>query len=184
MNELLNTLDGIDTKDKPIITILTTNHLESINKAFLRAGRIDSLIHLGPLTRETAQQFISKFAVDASGTSLVDHSADYSEAAKALEGIVPAFTSEILNKAKMYAMHRDGKGDILTPDDIRIAALSFKKHIELTTISKEFSKEEVVARSLKAAIEGLRKVSAPVALLKGDGKKEDKEDREDENLIL
>ena len=54
MNDILNTLDGIDTKNNPVITILTSNHLENINKAFLRAGRIDSLIQMGPLDAEQA----------------------------------------------------------------------------------------------------------------------------------
>lgn len=143
MNDLLNTLDGIDTKDKPIITVLTTNKVEMINKAFLRAGRIDSLIHLGPLDQKTSMEFIHKFVIDGAGNSVIDKAKDYVNAAKALVGIVPAFVSEIVNKAKMYAMYRDGIGEIVLPEDLEIAAKSFKSHIKLTMDKKVYTNAEL-----------------------------------------
>ncbi len=148
INDILNTLDGMDTKDKPIITILTTNHLENINKAFLRAGRIDSLILMGALDEDTALEFIKKFARNAEGKSIIYQDKDYSIAAKSLSGIVPAFATEVINKAKMYAMYREGgKSSKLTPEDIEVAAESFKQHIALTEGKKEKSKAEITGET-------------------------------------
>jgi transitional endoplasmic reticulum ATPase len=136
MNEILNTFDGIDTKRHPIITILTTNHIENINKAFLRAGRIDSLIFLAPLDEETAMQFINSFCKTADGESLLSEG-NYKKAAAAMAGIVPAFGSEIINKAKMYAFYRGGIDEKIIPADLETAALSLKDHIKHANGVKE-----------------------------------------------
>ena len=40
MDDILNILDGIDTKTDHIITVLTTNHLENVNQAMLRPGAV------------------------------------------------------------------------------------------------------------------------------------------------
>lgn len=131
MNEILNTLDGIDTKSNPIITILTTNHIDNINPAFLRAGRIDSLIQMAPLDEETGAQFIKNFGKNANGESVLSDG-NYDEAAKALSGIVPAFASEVMNKAKMGALYRGGEEEQINSEDIVAAAKSFKEHIAFT----------------------------------------------------
>lgn len=147
INAILNTLDGVDTKNIPIITVLTTNHLENINKAFLRAGRIDSLITMTALDRNTGHQFLKRFARDKSGASLLDPTRDYTEAGEALTGIVPAFASEVVNKGKMYALYNNR--DILLPEDIMTASESFKEHIRLTTENHQPSREEIVARAVE-----------------------------------
>jgi transitional endoplasmic reticulum ATPase len=147
MNAILNTLDGIDTKSNPIITVLTTNHLENINKAFLRAGRIDSLVEMKPLNSVTGAQFLQRFASDRSGNSLLTSDMDYSEAASSLTGIVPAFASEVVNKAKMYAMYNNR--ELLVPTDITTASDSFKEHIRLTTENIQPTEEQIIARAVK-----------------------------------
>lgn len=147
INAILNTLDGVDTKNIPIITVLTTNHIENINKAFLRAGRIDSLITMGALTGATGQLFLQRFATDKHGKSLLNPNADYTKAAEALNGIVPAFASEVINKAKIYALY--DKREILEPNDIEIASESFKEHIRLTTENHQPTQEELVARAIE-----------------------------------
>jgi transitional endoplasmic reticulum ATPase len=147
MNAILNTLDGIDTKTNPIITILTTNHLENINKAFLRAGRIDSLVVMHPLDSVTGAKFLERFARNKAGDSLLTPGEDYAAAGNALTGIVPAFASEVINKAKMYALYNNR--DLLMPNDIETAAESFKEHIKLTTENIQLTEEQKVAEAIK-----------------------------------
>lgn len=131
MNDILNTLDGIDTKSAPIITILTTNHMENINPAWLRAGRIDSLILTRALDLETGAQFIQNFGKNAAGETVLAED-DFTPAAEALDGIVPAFASEVMNKAKMNALYRGGEHEKINCEDIVAAAASFKEHIAFT----------------------------------------------------
>lgn len=171
MNAILNTLDGIDTKTNPIITILTTNHLENINKAFLRAGRIDSLIVMTALNAKTGKQFLERFAKDKKGNSLLDPDLDFTDAAKHLTDIVPAFAYEVINKAKMYAMYNSR--DVLTPDDIATAAQSFKDHIILTTENTQATPEQIIASAVEtvnrhglASTDHLRKIEADVTFIR------------------
>lgn len=153
MNDILNTIDGIDNKSEPIITILTSNKPEKINKAFLRAGRIDSYIEMGELDEKNSMLFIQKFVVDGKGKKIISKEADYTDAAKALCGVVPAFISEIINKAKMYAMYRDGDGETVMPEDIIIAAESFKMHIERTKENIDLSEAEKAGIAVAKALD-------------------------------
>jgi transitional endoplasmic reticulum ATPase len=162
MNDILNTLDGIDTKNNPVITILTTNHLENINKSFLRAGRIDLLIQMGPLDKEQGLQFIKRLCVDSDGHSILSPTEDYEKefdaAAEALVGIVPAFASEVINKAKLFCLYEHGEEGKITPENIVTAAKSFKEHIALTEGVKEETPLEKLGRTNKEYNEQLLKV--------------------------
>lgn len=150
MNEILNTLDGIDTKSNPIITILTTNHIDNINPAFLRAGRIDSLIQMSPLDAQTAAQFIANFGKNSDGESVLKDGEDYSAAAESLSGIVPAFASEVMNKAKMNALYRGGDDEQIIGGDIIAAAKSFKEHIAFTEgVSEKNQMEKLGEAAIK-----------------------------------
>lgn len=127
IQDIVNTLDGGDTKGLPIISIFTTNHIELIESTFMRGKRIGTLISLGGLDEDTANQFIDKLVVDDEGNSLLEDE-DYTEAAKSLLGIVPAFASEVIDKAKAYMIHRGAKK--ISNADIVKAAESYKKQME------------------------------------------------------
>jgi len=145
MNELLNTLDGVDTKDAPIITVLTTNHVEEIDPSFLRAGRIDTVIHFGEPDARAAAKFATRFA----GQNL-SGDVDLDAVGKAFEGLVPAFIREAVHKAMSYAMYRTGNPDItgqVTTDDLLKAATVLRKQVELMK-PKESTPEEKLAKAL------------------------------------
>lgn len=57
---LLNCLDGAFSKEG-VITIMTTNHIEKLDPALIRAGRIDIHLEVTNPTRENAQHYIQKF---------------------------------------------------------------------------------------------------------------------------
>ena len=58
IDDILNILDGIDTKNENIITVLTTNHLENVNQAMLRPGRLDAIINVETPDAETAEKLV------------------------------------------------------------------------------------------------------------------------------
>lgn len=60
LSGILNILDGIKSCNERIV-IVTTNHLEKIDKAILRPGRIDSCIELGYLTDEVFREMLKRF---------------------------------------------------------------------------------------------------------------------------
>lgn len=64
----LNILDGINSPDKGIIFILTTNHIESIDPAVLRYGRIDFKADFNDLQPEAALRMCKLFNSDFNKT--------------------------------------------------------------------------------------------------------------------
>jgi hypothetical protein len=60
INDMLNLLDGVETKNKNIKIIFTTNHEEEINAAMRRPGRIDMILNFGLCEKNVVEQ-IYKF---------------------------------------------------------------------------------------------------------------------------
>ena len=63
MQEILNTLDGGDTKDMNVIAMFTTNHIELIEPTFLRGKRIGSIITMDYLDAATTRKFIQTYCI-------------------------------------------------------------------------------------------------------------------------
>lgn len=60
LHEVLNAMDGMQTPDG-LKFIVTTNHIERLDPAILRPGRIDEAIMVGPLSRESARRMFRAF---------------------------------------------------------------------------------------------------------------------------
>lgn len=152
LNNILNTLDGVDTKDKPIITVLTSNHPDKINPAMLRAGRIDTVIAFGEPDAEAAVRFVQLYCKDAGGSSLLAEMSkeDTVRIGEALKGYVPAFIAEAVQKAKRFAIHRLKGEDItgeITAEDLILAAEALRSHQAMVEKKKEPTKSELIAKA-------------------------------------
>lgn len=126
MDDVLNILDGIDTKGKDIVTVFTTNHIENINPAMLRMGRLDTLVEVLPPDAKTVERLVNLYARD-----LMEEGADLKSIGHALEGNIPAFIRETVERAKLAAIHRIGSGDIkgkVRQEDLLAAADAMKNH--------------------------------------------------------
>ena len=105
MQDILNTLDGGDTKDMNVIAMFTTNHIELIEPTFLRGKRIGTIISMGPLDAKTAEEFIREsFKI---GCYTIED--DLTEVCQLIEDskIVPAFMAEIIEKVKSAMILED-----------------------------------------------------------------------------
>lgn len=151
MNEILNTLDGVDTKGKPIVTILTTNNAEKIDPSFLRAGRIDTVIHMGTPDNGAAQRFVQLYSKDDDARSLLVPGMDLFNVGEALMGYVPAFIAEAVQKAKRAAIYREGEDIVgkVQEKDLLVAAAALKIHAAMAEPKKEKSYEETVVHALR-----------------------------------
>jgi transitional endoplasmic reticulum ATPase len=129
MDEVLNTLDGVDTKGAEIITVFTTNHLEDINPAMLRMGRLDTLVEVSPPDAAAAQRLVKLYA-----RGLLAKDVDLKRIGKALEGRIPAFIREVTERAKIAAIARTGgkaiDGNVLEGDLLN-AAKAMEPHVRL-----------------------------------------------------
>lgn len=128
MQDILNTLDGGDTKDMNVITLFTTNHIELIEPTFLRGKRIGTIISMGTLDAETADVFIRKsFEV---GNYVIKDSLE--EVCKMIEDshIAPAFMAEIIEKVKAMMVLADSNE--VCADDIKYSVESYLHQVELS----------------------------------------------------
>lgn len=109
IDDILNTLDGVDSKSLNLITVLTTNNLDNINAAMLRPGRLDAIIEVLPPDAEAVERLIRRVA----GPSL-DATTDITSACMRLEGNVPAVLTEVVKRAKLSQLARQEPGTLVT----------------------------------------------------------------------
>lgn len=158
MQDILNTLDGGDTKDMNVIFICTTNHIELIEPTFLRGKRISSIITMGALDAETADEFIRASFKPEEGYELPD---DLSKACKAIadNNIVPAFMADIIENVKTSMILEDEH--LLDPDYIVSEVEQHMDHVRLSKtkdMSMTAEKKFVSAMQEVTGIAGLSEV--------------------------
>lgn len=128
VNGILNTIDGVDTKGSELIVTLTTNHLDRINQAMLRPGRLDAVIHVSPPDAQAAIRLVKQY-----GRGLIAKDTDLTKVGEKLNGRIPAVIREVVERAKLGAIARVSPGEALTivADDLVVAIDSMLTHLEL-----------------------------------------------------
>ncbi len=96
MDDLLNIIDGIDSKSHNILVVLTTNELKSINPAMLRPGRLDAVIEITTPDAKAVEKLLRLY-----GDGVIAPDADLTEAGKALAGNIPAVIAEVVKRVKL-----------------------------------------------------------------------------------
>lgn len=133
VNDLVNILDGVDTKNNEIMVVLTTNHIELVDRSLLRPGRFDAVIGLSYPDRAAVESLVRKYA-----GSMLPPDADISEVCEIVAGTSPAAVREAVERAKFSAFG-EGRTDSMTPDDLRISAMGMKAHNDLMKTPVESS---------------------------------------------
>lgn len=115
LDNILNTLDGVDSKNNEVIVVLTTNDVASINVAMLRSGRLDTKLFIEAPNAETCQRLLTSF----SGLK----ETQTKEASELLAGCIPADIHECVKRAQLRALMRNEKmgGEHLTRSARRLA---------------------------------------------------------------
>lgn len=153
VNDVLNNIDGLDSKDKEVLCVFTTNHVEKINPAMLRAGRLDAVVSVEPPDAQAAEQLIRIYS-----RGLLEEKTNLKEAASELAGQIPAFIREVVERSKLYAVRNTKAGQPLqiTGDDLRMAAIGMKKHFALVNVPKAapLSPGDELALALNRTISG------------------------------
>lgn len=127
IDDILNTLDGVQSKNHDIITVLTSNHAEQLNRAMVRPGRIDAVIEMELPDADAAERLIRLY-----GREWISANEDLTEAANGLVGQIPATIREAVEKAKLTAIGRvKGKPTDITSEDIVVATETMRHHLAL-----------------------------------------------------
>lgn len=141
-NDLLNTIDGVLSKNSQVITVLTTNFVERLDSAMLRPGRLDAVISVRPPEAEAVERLIRLY-----GRGLVAQSEDLSEVGLALAGNIPATIREVVERSKL-AMVANGRDQVVA-EDLLISARGMERHLSLLAgKTPEPSVEERVGAAL------------------------------------
>lgn len=129
MDDLLNIIDGIDTKNSNIITVLTTNDANALHPGMLRPGRLDAVIHVTPPDRTTAERILRSYCGDS-----LNSDADVAPAASLLAGQIPAVLAECVKRAKLAQLSLQEPGEPLAPitgEALFLAAQSMQGQLAL-----------------------------------------------------
>lgn len=135
INRILNTIDGILSKTAQVLVILTTNNVEKIEKAMLRPGRIDAVIEMGNLSKESMVSLIDVYC----GKNLVEK-INEDELWEAARDYTPSFIAEACARAHLYALDRvDGNSSQvrIKNEDLREALKGLRSQFELMSGARE-----------------------------------------------
>jgi hypothetical protein len=149
MQDILNTLDGGDTKNMNVITLFTTNHISLIEPTFLRGKRIGTIISMGPLDAVTAERFIRE-SFNVGCFTIAD---DLTEVCKYIEqsNIAPAFMAEIIEKVKSMMILED-QCDVKA-EYIKFSVDSYLHQVELSrTKDMSITPEQRFVQSLREVL--------------------------------
>jgi ATPase family protein associated with various cellular activities (AAA) len=157
MDDILNTIDGIDGKASEIMVVLTTNHVEKINRAMLRPGRLDCIIPVRAPDSAAAMGLIKLYA-----RNLIREGEDLSAVGAALDGQIPAVIRETVERAKLGVithMTVDTPKVELTAHDLLVAARSMLVQLDLMKVPAEDkrSDREKAATTIADAVQQLAK---------------------------
>lgn len=105
MDDILNVIDGIDTKSTNVIVVLTTNDLNAINPAMLRPGRLDAVIEVLPPDAKAVEKLLRLY-----GGAAIEPDTDLTKAGQSLAGEIPAVISEVVKRAKLAQLSLQDPG--------------------------------------------------------------------------
>jgi transitional endoplasmic reticulum ATPase len=146
VTELLDMFDGITAKGTEIVAILTTNHKESIHKGMVRPGRLDAMIGFGALDFQGVERMIRSLVP----SHLLDDNIDYEDVFEAMEGFLPAFVKESVDRTMRYAIARnEGRPTMLMTEDFVQAAKGLRPQLDLMEDAKEHGGPESLGRAVE-----------------------------------
>jgi transitional endoplasmic reticulum ATPase len=153
ISRMLEMLDGMGNKGSEIITIFTTNHLDRIQKGALRPGRIDAVVKIGDLDEAGFRNCVT-YTV---GADQLASDVDWHAVAAAFDGFRPAFVVEAARRATRYALGESETGeiDILTTEDLVLAADSLRPQLELMREAKEGANRTTFEDIIRGQVEGV-----------------------------
>jgi transitional endoplasmic reticulum ATPase len=129
ISDLLNLVDGITSKGVALGMVLTSNDPDRILEAMRRPGRVDSLITIAELDREGVIKLI-KVLVDENSENQLAPDFNFDAVADAMEGFLPAFVRETIDRTKWYALGRSGDVALLTTDDFLYSANAVRRQLD------------------------------------------------------
>lgn len=115
MARLLDEFDGLKAKGRDIVIVLTTNRVGEIHKGMLRPGRMDAVIEITKLDKQGTQRLIETLFTPGEIDGL-----DFDKVHESMEDFTPAFSKEVCQKVKLYAITRHTERESLEKEIKRL----------------------------------------------------------------
>lgn len=149
LDNILNVVDGILSKGREIMVVLTSNEASTINQAMMRPGRLDAVLSIQPPDAHAVERLMRLY-----GRGLIPDDEPLGEAGSVLAGEIPAVIRECVERAKLYSISRGGNGAViqLRESDLVRAAKGMAHHLELLNGKKTV--EPSIEHQLGAAMIG------------------------------
>lgn len=167
ISALLDALDGIGNKGSGVMLIATTNSVQAIQKAVMRPGRLDAVIHFGGLDRAGTEKLVRSL-IPAEKLGAVN----YDEVAEAMSGYLPAFMTEAINNAIRYSMIRnDGAPGTIETSDLVNSAAGLRRQLDLMkgAHAGERPRPSIDAALRSATAEEVRRIVHGTEIVDRDG---------------
>ncbi len=130
--KLLSELDSLKTESGILVVFASNMPEEYIDKALIRAGRVDQIIHV---SHPTFEERIDLFKMYLG--SLLNDSVDLSKLSKLTYGLTGSDIKKVVNSLKITKVHE--KTSVLT-DKVKPEEFNFEMKVETQDIDKEINK--------------------------------------------
>jgi transitional endoplasmic reticulum ATPase len=162
ISSLLDTFDGIRTKNADLMIVLTTNHPDKLHKGMMRPGRLDALVEISNLDGPAIQKLFTSIL-----GGRLDKKIEWEAVVKACQGYLPAFLKETADRTVRYAISRSEDETTplkITTEDLVFSAQGLRPQFERMQDAKEFSNADTLAEAMrKISEEGTRRGVAELA---------------------
>jgi transitional endoplasmic reticulum ATPase len=153
MDDVLNIIDGIDSKNHRIMVVLTSNSPEDINQAMIRPGRLDAVIEVTRPDADAVQRLLRVY-----GGEIIDADEDLSGPGEILQGQIPATIAEVVKRAKLSQISLNEPGQKvlrITAEALSDAASTMASQLALLNRKKDEAKPQTLESMLRKIAEEL-----------------------------
>ncbi len=149
MDELFNTIDGIDRKNDEVMLVFTTNNIEEIHPGMIRPGRIDTVITVTPPDADAVQRLVRLY-----GRGLIEENANLAAVGEKLKGQIPAIIREAVERSKLAAIEdNDGGQLVVRAEHLETAADQMLIHAEFLREPAEAKPDiEILGQAIGGAL--------------------------------
>ena len=138
MDELMEQFDGMRTKGREVMLLMTSNYPEKLPPELTRAGRINRMIYVSDLDREGVEKLINVTIPAEQREDL-----DYERLHTAYEGFAPSWIVQALEGVEVYTLIRTGEeGQPMSTDDFVRCADELRSAWQMHTDAKARKKDE------------------------------------------
>jgi hypothetical protein len=153
MDQLLEQFDGMRTKGREVLLLMTSNHVGELPKAMTRAGRINRMIYVSDLDKAGVERLINVLIPEGQREEL-----DYEALHAAYEGFAPSWIVQALKGvSKQSVIRTKALGQPLATEDFVRCANALRAAHKLHTESEDRPyKPELVTAMRELIAEELR----------------------------